>query len=177
MLKPQDVVVSLKLLLASESRALLSYASLAQDLRLSPSEVHSAVTRGVKAGLLKKPQPGSHQKMAEPVRRSLGEFLIHGLKYVWPIERGAVTRGIPTCSSYQLVARDLNIATEQGTVVWAHPDGQVRGESIAPLYLKAVDVCQTDPSLYLWLAMIDSIRLRAGREAALACAWIEQQLR
>ena len=177
MLKPQDVVVCLKLLLVSESQMPVSYASLAQGLRLSPSEVHSAVTRAVKAGLLRKPLPGSGRTMPEPVRRSLAEFLTHGLKYVWPAERGAVTRGIPTCSSYEPVANDLNMAAEHGMIIWEHPDGQVRGEAIEPLYRKALDVCLTDPSLYRWLAMIDSVRIRTGREAAIASAWIEQKLR
>lgn len=49
-LKPQDFLVALKLVAWGEQR--WTYAGLAQELGLSPSEVHAAVKRCLQAGLL-----------------------------------------------------------------------------------------------------------------------------
>lgn len=52
-LKPQDLLVSLKLIACAGRR--WTYASLAQELGLSASEVHACVKRGLQAGLLMEP--------------------------------------------------------------------------------------------------------------------------
>jgi len=64
---------------------------IANDLSLSPSEVHGAIGRLRASRLLH----GSNSK-DRPNISALEEFLVHGLKYVFPAEHGEVTRGIPT---------------------------------------------------------------------------------
>ncbi|CAN5894161.1 hypothetical protein BH11VER1_BH11VER1_01660 [soil metagenome] len=176
MLKPHDIVVSLKLLESKGSDSAPTYAALSHALRLSPSEVHASVTRGIVAGLLKKPLPNSKRTMPEPIAVALREFLVHGLKYVWPAKRGAITRGIPTGSSVESVSDLMEVAAPAVPLVWPHVEGTVRGESIEPLYARAGEACINDPVLYEWLALIDVVRLKTGREAALASAAIEKRL-
>src|SRR5438046_106915 len=85
-LKPQDLLVLLKLALHRKQQ--WTYASLAVALAMSPSEVHAAVGRARQLGLLRDEW--------SPNRDRLLEFLMHGARYVFPAEHGAVTRGIPT---------------------------------------------------------------------------------
>ena len=88
-LKPQDVVVALKLLGNATNRP--SFAQMAKDLVMSPSEVHAAVKRAHAAHLLHGPELANR-----PIVSALEEFLIHSLKYAFPAERGGPSRGIPT---------------------------------------------------------------------------------
>ena len=73
-LKPQDVVVLLKLVAQGQ---LSSYSALASQLSMSASEVHAGMRRATESGLL---DPVS--KM--PIRAALQEFLLHGLCFVYP---------------------------------------------------------------------------------------------
>ena len=79
----QDIVVALKLAFESEGS---SYAVLADELGLSTSQVHAAVKRAGEAGLL---VAGSRKVN----QQALVEFLVHGLKYVFPAKRGPIVRG------------------------------------------------------------------------------------
>ncbi|MBE7496784.1 MAG: hypothetical protein HS117_17720 [Verrucomicrobiaceae bacterium] len=174
MLKPHDILVTLKLLLAPEETP-PTYAGLAAALQMSASEAHSAVARAVEAGLLRKPLAGSGRTMPLPVRAALREFLVSGVKYVWPAGRGPVTRGVPTAGSLPAVASLLGMPQPDLAMVWPHPEG-VRGESVEPLYPRAAAVVANDAALHEWLALIDILRLKTGREAALAAAAIQKKL-
>lgn len=175
MLKPHDIVIALKLLQATEE-SVPTYAELASALKMSASEAHSAVVRGLEAGLLRKPLPDSRRTMPIPVRAALAEFLVSGVKYVWPASRGAVTRGVPTAGSLPVVAQLLGMPEPATPLVWPHPEGHLRGESVVPLYPKAAEVTAGDPLLYEWLALIDLLRVKSGREAALAATAIQKKL-
>ena len=82
-LKPQDVVIMVKLIAWHESE--WSYPSLAHELFMSASEVHAGVKRAVAARLM-----DMHRKI--PIKRNLLEFLIHGVKYAYPPDRGGISR-------------------------------------------------------------------------------------
>lgn len=176
MLKPHDIVVALKLIRTDPDEVAPTYARLAVSTGLSASETHAAVERGLKAGLLRK-NPLSEKTMPVANLTALREFLVHGLKYVWPTERGAITRGVPTATSHGTISSLLNVPMPAMPLIWPKPDGKVRGETIAPLYPKVVGLCDNDPELHEWLALIDIMRLKAGRESSLAASEIERRLR
>lgn len=175
MLKPHDIVVCLKLLASRSSRS-PTYASLSAALGLSSSEIHAAVKRACDAGLLRRLDSIGAATMPVPVRTALSEFLIHGLKYIWPCSRGALTRGVPTGSSLPAVASLLDLAEPEVPMVWAHPDGTVRGEAIEPLYPKATWLSSSDPEMHEWLALLDIVRTKTGREAKLAIETLQRRL-
>lgn len=175
MLKPQDIVVSIKLLQSMEGGSVPTYSKLAMELKLSPSEAHAAVGRCLEVGLLRKPSD-PRRTMPQPVAAGMEEFLIHGVKYIWPAKRGPVTRGFATASSLDSVARILDVPEPTVPLVWPHPEGTLRGESVEPLYPRAVEACQSDPVLREWLALLDVLRLKTGREASLAGAAIHSRL-
>lgn len=155
-LHAQDVVVALKLVFESE---VSSYATLADELGLSASQVHAAVKRAGEAGLL---VAGSRTVN----HQALVEFLVHGLKYVFPAKRGPIARGMPTAHSAPPLSETI---VDDGTpVVWPDPAGTVRGESIAPLHKGVPDAARRDDRLYQSLCLIDAIRTGRARERKLA---------
>jgi hypothetical protein len=167
-LKPQDVLVLLKLVVASPAG--WSFSSLAKELSMSASEVHAAVKRAALARLV---APVEDQWTV--VKPALLEFIEHGIRYAFPPVLGALTRGLPTGS----FAPPLNERFTQGQAiptVWPDPAGEVRGVSLLPLYSTAVEASRADRKLYELLAVTDAIRIGAARERELAVAEIVQRL-
>jgi hypothetical protein len=76
-LKPQDLVVALKLCGYPSGRPAISIV--AGELGLSPSEVHGAIQRLRTSRLLHGPALKD-----KPNISGLEEFLVHGLKYAFP---------------------------------------------------------------------------------------------
>ena len=62
-------------------------------------------------------------------------------------------------------------------LVWPHPEGEVRGESIEPLYPSAVDAARRDSRLYECLALVDALRIGRAREKKLAIDQLTVRLR
>lgn len=71
-LKPQDVVVLIKLLEYGERGP--PYAQITEELYLSASEVHAAVQRARRARLL-----GPSESVEVPNKSAVEEFLLHGV--------------------------------------------------------------------------------------------------
>src|SRR5882672_965392 len=104
-LKPQDVVVALKLCGYPSGRPPISVV--AGDLGLSPSEVHGAIQRLRTSKLLHGPALKD-----KPNISGLEEFLVHGLKYAFPAEHGEVTRGIPTSYAAEPLKREVSMSND-----------------------------------------------------------------
>lgn len=157
-LKPQDVLVLLKITVLETEE--WSYASLAQTLLMSVSEVHAAVKRAESARLIE-----SRRKTV--LRRSLAEFLVHGVKYAYPPERGAETRGMPTgYAAPPLVS--LFGSTQALPPVWPTAEGSVRGYEFSPLYPSVPSAASLDNRLYEMLSIVDAIREGRARDTELA---------
>src|SRR6266545_2932489 len=86
-LLPQDVVVLAKLVSYGGGRPPI--AEVAGDLALSPSQVHASLKRLERSRLI-----DAHT--GRPLLKAVEEFLIHGVKYAFPVQRGEATRGMPT---------------------------------------------------------------------------------
>jgi hypothetical protein len=163
-LKPQDVVVVLKLLGYDSSRP--PFAQVARELVMSPSEVHAAVKRAQAAHLLH-----DWELFNRPNLSALEEFLIHGIKYAFPAERGGPIRGMPTCYAAAPLNR-LIVPGDEPIPVWPYPEGEKRGIAFTPLYKTVPIAALRDPLLYEQLALVDAIRDGRARERQLA----EQEL-
>ena len=117
-LKPQDVLVLLKLVSIYPNK--WAYNSLAVELSMSPSEVHAAIKRAVKAGLA---NPNFEQIL--PNLSRLEEFLVHGIQYVFVPDRGELTRGMPTAWAAPPLA-DKIVMSSEPPPVWPDPEGPAR---------------------------------------------------
>ena len=168
-LKPQDVYVTLKIVAGQADRA--PYSQLGAELVMSPSEVHASVRRAEGSHLLH----GSQRKN-RPNFSALEEFLLHGLKYVFPPERGELTRGVPT--SYAAAPLSSMIAPgNEPSPVWPYAEGKQRGIAFEPLYRTAPIAALGDPSFYEYLALADALRDGRVRERKVAEAELRRRLR
>lgn len=166
MLRPQDILVALKLVATDERRWTLE--ALATDLDMSASGALKSIVRAGKCGLV-------DPKARRAIRPALLEFLIHGVRYVFPAERGRRTRGVPTGPSAEPLARRL-ASTESSPLVWPHAQGDVRGESVTPLCANVPTAALRDPELYALLATVDGIRLGGARVREVAASVLTERL-
>ncbi len=165
LLKPQDILVLLKL--AVRGNQDFSYAPLAAELGMSASEVHSAVQRAREAGLIAPDE-------VRPLTAPLLEFLVHGLRYVLPLKRGALGRGMPTAHAAAPL-RDQIVFGDEPPPVWPDPKGTARGETCEPIYLSVVTAAKKDRKLYECLALVDALRGGRARERKLAETYLRQR--
>lgn len=165
-MKQQDLLVALKILASGWPG---SYAMLGQQLGLSPSEAHAAVTRARKEGLL-------HPLENIPNKTALAEFLVHGVRYVFPAELGSPTRGMPTSYAAPPLSTQFSSAGDDEAPVWPDPDGETRGVALKPLYRSVPKAAREDGKLYEWLALVDALRAGRARERELAAKIIGSRL-
>lgn len=167
-LKPQDVLVALKLVAMGEKP--WSYAWLAVQLGMSPSQLHAAVKRARAAQLAVR-----KGDMIVPHIRNLEEFLVHGLRYIFVPEQGEMTRGIPTAHAAPPLKQHF-VSSGEPPPVWPDPEGEARGSSFSPLYSLAPKAARSDAKLYELLVLVDAIRGGRAREREIAIKELKKRL-
>jgi hypothetical protein len=177
-LNPQDVVVVLKFL-AAGSQKVWTYAQLGKELAMSPSQVFRSVDRVEAVRLVEPlplPPPLSSRPLPDrdrpilpswPNRANLKEFLIHGVKYAFPVQHGGLVRGIKTAHSAPPLDQQFAGSLEPPPV-WPDAEGGVRGLEFSPLYKNVPAAARRDPELYKLLALVDAIRDGRAREREMA---------
>lgn len=155
-MRPQDIVILLKITTMNSDDWQLK--DLANSLYISNSEVSESLGRSVYANLIDFEKRNVH-------RRNLLDFLIHGMKYVFPAQAGILTRGVPTAHSHPFM--QSFISSEQA-YVWSSPSGSALGQAIEPFYANQVKATEEDVELYRLLALLDVIRVGKLREKAIA---------
>ncbi len=162
-MRPQDVVVLLKLAIVNESWLA---KDLSKGLKISASEISESLNRSAIAGLL-----SADKKIL--MKKAFLEFLEFGLKFVFPQKSGAVLRGIPTAHSAPPLNQLLN-ADE--IFVWPYSKGKFRGQTIEPLYKTVPEISLTDEKLYELLALTDAIRIGKMREQKIAIDELKKRI-
>lgn len=170
MIKAQDVLALLKLISIGKDH--WTYRDLSYVLSLSVSQLHYAVERLWIAKLVT-----NLDGDFIPNIRNAEEFLIHGVKYVFPAEKGEVTRGIPTAYSAPPLNEQIVLSKADLPVVWPDPEGETRGISFTPIHKCAVTAAQRDNKLYEFLTLVDAIRGGSAREQNLACRELSVRLK
>jgi len=168
-LKPLDLVVLLKLSLIEGERP--PYLQLANELYLYPSEVYASIKRARASHLVQGPE------MKDRLNRSgLLEFLLHGVRYAFPAERGALTRGVPTRYAASPLVESITPGKEPPPV-WPYAEGRVRGYSFAPLHKNVPKAALADSQLYELLVLVDALRDGQARERELAVRELSKRLK
>ncbi len=165
-LKPQDIYILLKLIVLGE--APWSYSALAGDLFMSPSEVHAGLKRAVAARLM-------DSQRGRPIKKALEEFLIHGVKYAFPPDRGGLTRGLPTAFAADPL-KNMISQPKEPPPVWPDPEGVIRGYEFSPLYKSVPKAALKDRKLYEILALVDAIRDGRAREREIAARELKARI-
>jgi hypothetical protein len=168
-LKPQDLLVVLKITVNEDRR--LNFAELGDELLMSTSEVHAATKRAEMSRLLTR-----ESGQLRVVRLSLQEFLLHGVKYVFPPLEGGVTRGMPTGISAPPLKKFF-AQNEIFSLVWPDAQGDERGLSLVPLYPSVPSAARADSHLYEILVIVDVLRgAGAAREREIATSELMSRL-
>lgn len=166
MLKPQDIVVLLKLHCWGSTA--WTYNRLAQSLGMSASEVHTSLTRCQAAHLY----DGEDRKI---LKSAFLEFLVHGVRYAFYTQPGQLVRGIPTAHSAAPLVNEL-VTSSSDVYVWSDPMGEVQGQAITPLHHAVPFAAQNDPELYALLSLTDALRVGRVREKNMAISELEKRL-
>lgn len=155
-MRPQDVVILLKII--AKGVEPWQNKDLAYELSVSSSEITESLNRSQIASLI----DNSKKKV---FINSLLDFLVFGLRYVFPAQPGAVVRGIPTAHSAPILKSHFS-ADEQ--YVWPDAEGKERGQAIEPLYSTVPKAAKKDIRLYELLALTDALRVGRTREIKIA---------
>jgi hypothetical protein len=166
-LKPQDVVVLLKLISSFGERS-WRYSDLAKALKISQSEAHAAIKRAEACHLY-------DSLTKRPIRANLAEFLLHGMPYAFSASPGKMAVGIPTAHSAPVLNKSI-ISNENDQYVWPSRLGKTKGLAIEPLYPVVPNICVKDAALYEMLALVDAVRAGRAREKELASKLIRERL-
>lgn len=157
MIKGQDIVVLAALMGGGSSDA--SYAALAERAKLSVSETHAAVRRLQGVSLV--------DDARRVRRRNALEFLVHGLRYLFPPElHGGLERGIPAAYAAPVAADEFAVSGD--IPVWRSDEGAAFGHVLTPVYPSVPAAAVNDRELYDRLALIDMLRGGRARERAFA---------
>jgi len=164
MLRPQDIVVLVKLLI--EENESWTQISLAKSLFLSQSEISESLKRTSYARLL-------INKGKEVARQPFMDLLQYGVPFIFPQQPGIASRGIPTAHSAAPLAQ---LISSNENYVWPYYKGNVKGKSILPFYPTVVQAVEQDAILYEYLALIDAVRVGRARERNLSLELLKEKI-
>jgi hypothetical protein len=163
-----DIVILLKV--AAHREMNIPSNAIAKMLFVQPSEVTRSWKRTRSAGL-----SYSLNNEQRVHRAGLLELLVHGLRYIFPAQRGAMTRGIPTgIAAEPLKSQFMDTMGE--APVWPYSQGKMRGYSIKPLHRQVPKAALEDSKLYELLALVDAVRGDRIRERVLASEELTKRL-
>ena len=181
-MKSQDILILLKLVSLQQqakqrdSERLLSEQCSARGLEaslgVSKTEVNASINRSIEAGLAVKDRQYNYPKANI---KGLLEFILHGIKYVFPIKPAELVRGVPT-SFYASVLKGELSSGGEFKHVWPDAQGKVMGQAVKPLFKSVPMAAQQDQQLYACMALVDAIRLGNPREAKLARQLLQEKL-
>lgn len=161
-LRPSDVAVALHLARAPGAH----YQVMARGLQLGVAEVHRGVRRLERAGLVQAPERRVN-------RQALLEFLVHGVRYVFPALLGLEGTGVPTAAAAPPLAGKIPGGP---SAVWPDGEAKTRGITLVPLYRAAPRAALADDQLYRVLALVDVLRLGQLQERRLAQGLLDEAL-
>jgi hypothetical protein len=174
-LKPQDLVIALKVFTLNKTK--WNQRSLAQSLGMSLSEINGGIKRSIRAGLMI--SGDSRNQTPQAVPYALQEFISSGVRYSFFVEKGAMSRGVPT----GLIGAKLDKAFPKGepseTPVWPYSQGKVRGAGIKPLFKSIPKVIEREENreLYTLLSLVDLIRDGRARERNMATDVVQKLMK
>lgn len=165
-IKPQDIVIIVKLSTSRAAENIPRQIDLSKELSMSQSEISEGLQRLKYARLL--------DSKRQPIKPSVVEVLVHGVKYFFAANPKEIIRGIPTAYSHPTISKKFKNIAEK--VVWPFSEGKIRGMSIEPLYKSVPSAALKDEELYYILALVDLVRIGRRREVDFATKEIKNIL-
>ena len=146
--------------------------ALEQETGISKSQINLSIHRCYDIGLARKDRRLGVPRVNTKV---LFDFIVFGLKLVFPVKPMEITRGIATAFSAPVLKEKIMSAGELA-MVWPDARGDTKGQSIEPLFKSATFAIKQDPEMYALLALVDAIRVGQPREANLAIEMLKERL-
>lgn len=165
-MRPHDIPILMKIAVKqSESQIAVIFndwlmKDLAHEMYISASEISESLNRSAIAELI------SRDKQTL-LKENIYNFVVHGMRFVFPQKPGRLAKGIPTAFSNPSLINQFQPYT---TIVWAHFDGPTEGESIEPLHRNLPRACLRDPELHNLVALCDTLRIGREKERKIAAA-------
>jgi hypothetical protein len=164
-LKGQDIVLLVALLDVEEGWTL---REVGEVVELAPGAVHRSLARSADAQLY-------DAKRRRVLRGAVEEFLLHGLRYVFPARPQGEVRGVPTAWAAPPLDRLLAMS-DPLPPVWPDAEGSVRGLALEPLHAGAVGVARRRPATAELLALLDAMRAGDARVRGVAADELRARL-
>ena len=158
MLKGEDIVVLLKLV---DVPLDWTVRTIADETTIPRSVVHRAIKRLVAAGLFNESLRRVNMSQSQ-------EFLIHGLRYVFPARLEGQTLGVPTAWAAEPLASHIVSSRDELPPVWPDALSERRGLALPPLHGSVVEAARRDPALGERLALVDALRVGGQRVKGVA---------
>jgi hypothetical protein len=169
MLKGEDIIVLLKLASAPERTWTV------RDLEVATTIPRSSVQRALER-LAETDLVGRDGRTARIAQTE--EFLLHGVRYVFPARLGAIARGVPAAWGADPLAGEIAAGRGEAAPVWPHAAGQARGPGLEPLHRTALNLPVTDPELAQAVVFVDGIRAGDARVRGVAgrllSSWLQR---
>lgn len=165
MLKGQDIV----LLLSLAGRPPVTVRDAATQIAFDPAGVTRSLRRLREAGLFSRERDAVLLPQAE-------EFLVHGLRYVFPARMAGEARGLATGWAAPPLDGEFG-ETASLPPVWAHPEGVVRGIALEPLHEIVPAAALGDARTWRLLALVDALRIGDARVRGVARSHLHAELR
>jgi hypothetical protein len=166
MLKGEDIVLLLKLTHMSPD---WTVRTLERETTIPKSVVQRSLRRLWQAGLFDRSRRTANISQAE-------EFLIHGVKYVFPGSVNGESRGFATAWGAKPLAGRLAAPPNDVPPVWPSGHGDTRGLALEPVHASAVEAATRDSLLREQLTLVDAIRIGDARVRGLAADLLIERL-
>ncbi|QEU01942.1 hypothetical protein [Pseudomonas oryzihabitans] len=146
--------------------------ALEEQTGISKSQIALSLNHCIEIGLVKMDR---QHGVPRANKRALFEFIVYGLRYVFPARYGELTRGIATSFAAPVLSKTL-ISGGDHVPVWPNARGRTMGMKVEPLFKTAVEAARKDPEMYALLALVDAIRLGQPRERNVAIDVLQERL-
>ena len=163
-IKPQDVAILVKLLTKLDEN--WRQVDIAAELGLSQGEVAKSLARLTRAELVHNKKPKAAASL---------EFLVHAIKYVFPVQAGPLSIGVPTATSAPFHLKMVS-QNKEDVFVWPSVSGKKRGQSIVPFYANLAEAALKDEKFYEMMSAIEILRMGRAREKKLAENFLRKKL-
>jgi hypothetical protein len=163
-MRPHDIAVLLKIV-AKHGQS-WKMKDLAFELGISGGEISESLQRSAYAGLIV-------NNKKQVMKQNLIDFIQYGLQFVFPIQPGGSTRGLPTAYSAFPIS---SFISSNASMVWPYSEGTVKGTAIEPLYPGAVKACILDANFYELMSLVDTMRIGKNREKSIAVDELKKRM-
>ena len=163
-LKPQDIVIAIRLLTLPSAG--WTFHALGESVGLGHNQAHLAYKRLLLCEL-------ANAESKRPVKTNLVEFLVHGIRYVFPPSWLEDARGLPTGASSPLLRGRLQSGVR---IVWPAKNvkSSERGRGILPIHESVLVACRNDHKCYEILSVTEALRAGGAREREIAAEVLKE---